>query len=139
MHGGSDTGGDGIVGSGGTAAQARGAAAEALAEAFLARQGLRTVARRVRCRGGEIDLVCLDGDTLVFVEVRLRSSRGFGGAAESITRDKRRRIVFAAQWWLAGAGRAHARRPMRFDAVLLDGAEARDPAWLRAAFDADAS
>lgn len=139
MHGRSDADGDGIVGSGGTTAQARGAAAEALAETFLARHGLQTLARRVRCRGGEIDLVCLDGDTLVFVEVRLRSRRGFGSAADSITRDKRRRIAHAAQWWLAGAGRAQARRSMRFDAVLFDGADATEPAWLRAAFDADGS
>jgi putative endonuclease len=48
-------------------------------------------------RGGEIDLICRDGKTLVFVEVRLRSRSDFGGAGASITAGKRRRIVLAAR------------------------------------------
>jgi putative endonuclease len=128
-----------IVGRGGTTAQARGIAAEGLAEAHLARHGVQVLARRVRCRGGEIDLICRDGATLVFVEVRLRAPGRFGSAADSITATKRARIVHAARWWLAGAGRAHARRPMRFDAVVLERLEAQAPQWIRAAFDADAT
>ena len=68
-----------------TPAQARGAAAEALAAEHLAAQGLRLIARNVRCRGGEVDLICLDRSHVVFVEVRLRTSTRFGGAAASIT------------------------------------------------------
>ena len=110
----------------------RGAAAEALAEQFLSRQGLRVVARNYRCRGGEIDLVCEDGRTVVFVEVRLRSRADFGGAAASITGHKQRRIVLAARHYLA----AQPERPCRFDAVLLDSLDAGRIQWLRNAFDA---
>ncbi len=127
-----------IVGRGGTAAQARGLAAEALAESHLAAHGLCTLARRVRCRRGEIDLVCRDGATLVFVEVRLRAPGRFGSAADSITASKRARVIHAARWWLAGAGRAHAHRPMRFDVVMLGSLDAHAVEWIRAAFDADA-
>ncbi|HRP98157.1 MAG TPA: YraN family protein [Rhodocyclaceae bacterium] len=118
------------------ATQARGAAAEAQAAALLARHGLSVIARNVRCRGGEIDLVCLEREVLVFVEVRLRSDARFGGAAASITARKRQRVILAARWWLAGAGRAHAQRPCRFDAVLFDGADPPRPSWLKGAFDA---
>jgi len=83
-----------------------------------------------RTRFGEIDLVARDGETLVFVEVRLRSSDRFGGGAESIGAHKRRRIVAAARHYLA---RVRPEPPCRFDVVTLDGGA---PEWLRAAFDA---
>lgn len=128
-----------IVGlaTGGT--QARGSAAENLAARHLERHGLRVLARNVRCRGGEVDLICLDRGTVAFVEVRLRSNPRFGGAAASITATKRRRVELAARWWLAGAGRAHANRPCRFDAVLLSSLDAAAVEWLRGAFEAEAS
>lgn len=124
-----------IVGRAGVAAQARGEAAEALAAAHLARHGVRVLARRVRCRGGEIDLVGLDGTTLVFVEVRLRARGRFGDAAASITTEKQRRVALAAHWWLTHDGRTHAGRPMRFDAVLLERLEPASIQWLRGAFE----
>ncbi len=114
-----------------TPAQVRGAAAEALAAEHLAAHGLRVIARNVRCRGGEVDLVCLDRSHVVFVEVRLRSNGRFGGAAESITAAKQRRVLIAAQWWLGGAGRRFRDAPCRFDAVLLDGLDAARIEWLR--------
>lgn len=134
----SETGKAGIVGSGGVRAQARGLQAEVLAEQMLTRHGLRILERRLRCRGGEIDLICLDGATLVFVEVRLRSAGRFGDAADSITATKQRRIIHAAQWWLSGAGAAHARRPMRFDAVLFEQLDPASARWLRSAFELSA-
>ena len=106
-----------------------GARADEQAARFLAERGLKILARNYRCRGGEIDLVCRDGAILVFVEVRLRTNRDFGGAAASITPAKQRRITLAANHYLAG-------KPLpacRFDAVLLDGA---DIDWIRNAFDA---
>lgn len=108
-----------------------GAAAEALAARFLAQRGLTIVERNWRRRCGELDLVARDGDTLVFVEVRLRRGGDFGGAAASITAAKQARIVAAAGLYLARLPRTP---PCRFDAVLLD---ALDPArieWLRDAF-----
>ena len=111
---------------------ADGRRAEALAARFLERQGLVVVARNVACRGGELDLVCREGDTLVFVEVRLRRSGRFGGAAASITAGKQRRVISAAAHYLATHGKTQS--PCRFDCVLLDG-ERID--WLRDAFAAD--
>jgi putative endonuclease len=64
------------------------------------RQGLTIVGRNFRTRFGEIDLIARDGSTLVFVEVRLRTSSRFGGAAESITTAKRARLVAAAREYL---------------------------------------
>ena len=58
----------------------RGEAAEALAAAHLERHGLRILARNLRCRGGEVDLIAADGAVVVFAEVRLRSNPRFGGA-----------------------------------------------------------
>jgi putative endonuclease len=104
-----------------------GTRAEKLAAQFLAARGLTIVERNFRRRCGEIDLVARHGDTLVFVEVRLRRSRGYGGAAASITAAKRARLVAAANLYLA---RLRDAPPCRFDAILLD---ALDPArieWL---------
>jgi putative endonuclease len=106
----------------------RGADAEALAARFLTARGLVIVSRNYRCRGGEIDLIVRDGKTLVFVEVRLRRSQAFGGAAESITATKRRRLRLAAQHYLVRLVREP---PCRFDAILLDGLAAENIEWLR--------
>ncbi len=114
----------------------RGAAAEALAAAHLERHGLTILARNVRCRGGEVDLIAIDRGSLVFVEVRLRSNSRFGGAAASITAAKRQRVILAARFWLYGAGRRYANQPCRFDAVLLERLDSDGIEWIRGAFDA---
>ena len=113
-----------------TPAQAAGGAAEETAEQFLHRHGLLTIQRNYRTRLGEIDLVAREGATLVFVEVRMRSGPGFGGALESITAAKQRRIIAAARQYLM---RFRDLPPCRFDVVCLGDGE---PAWLRGAFDA---
>lgn len=113
--------------------QSSGAAAEDLAAAWLERQGLRVLARNYRIKGGEIDLVCRDGDTLVFVEVRLRSHKGYGGAGASITPAKQRRLVLAAQHYLQAQGE----QPCRFDCILLSGLDEQHLEWIRNAFSAD--
>jgi putative endonuclease len=107
----------------------RGAAAEGLAAQYLAEQGLAIVGRNYRCRAGEIDIIAREGSTLVFVEVRMRRNREFGGPAESITAGKRRRLRLAAQHYLASLRREP---PCRFDAVLLDALDAKRIEWLRA-------
>ena len=109
-------------------AMRRGEAAEALAAEFLAARGLVIVQHNYRCRGGEIDLIARDRGTLVFVEVRLRESRAFGGAAASITAAKRRRLRLAAGHYLA---RLQREPPCRFDAVLLDALALENIEWLR--------
>ena len=108
----------------------RGREAETLAAQYLERCGLRLVERNFRVRGGEIDLICRDGKTLVFVEVRLRSRSDFGGAVASITASKRRRIVLAAQHYLLGKADC----ACRFDCVLSDGGQLE---WIKNAFAAD--
>jgi putative endonuclease len=105
-----------------------GARAEALAADYLARQGLVFVARNFRTRRGEIDVIVRDRDTLVFVEVRLRSRAAYGGAAASITPAKRARLLAAAHAYLATLDREP---PCRFDAILLDGLDPARIAWER--------
>ena len=102
--------------------------AESLAAAFLESRGLAIVARNVRSRFGEIDLIARDRDTLVFVEVRLRRSAQFGGASASITAAKRGRLVAAAESYLSTLDRTP---PCRIDAVLLDDLDATRIEWLR--------
>ncbi len=106
----------------------KGAAAEELAARFLQAQGLRIVARNFRCRGGEIDLVAAEGETLVFVEVRLRGNDRFGGAAASIDARKQARLQLAARAYLT---RCAAEPRCRFDAVLMRSLEIQDIAWLK--------
>ena len=110
-----------------------GSAAEAIAARHLASRGLAIVERNARSRFGEIDVVARDGDTLVFVEVRLRRSGRFGGAAASIGAAKRRRMIAAAGDYLAKLPRTPA---CRFDVVLLDGLDASRVEWLRDVIDA---
>ena len=110
-----------------------GQAAESLAADFLAAQGLTVVAKNYRVRGGEIDLVCEERGSWVFVEVRLRRHRDFGGAAASITRPKQQRLVLAARHWLM----EHGDRPCRFDCILFDALEIARAEWITNAFDAD--
>jgi len=69
---------------------------EAAAERQLVRLGMRVLARRFRCRQGEIDLVAALDQLLVFVEVKARRGHGFGRPAESVTRRKQRRIARVA-------------------------------------------
>lgn len=113
-----------------TAAQAAGGAAEEAAARFLAARGLQLIARNYRTRMGEIDLVAREGETLVFVEVRRRSSARFGGAAESVDARKRMRIASAARHFLARLQREPA---CRFDVVTLEGDGVSE--WLRGAFE----
>ena len=111
----------------------RGVAAELLAERYLTARGLIVEARNYRVRGGEIDLVCRDGESLVFVEVRLRSHADYGGAAASITPTKQRRIVLAARHYLM----ARREMPCRFDCVVMDTLQEDRNEWIRDAFAAD--
>lgn len=118
------------------ARRARGDVAEAAALAMLQARGLQLLARNAASRGGELDLVMRDGATVVFVEVRYRATRRFGGGAASVDAGKRRRLVHAARAFLAGHPQM-ADAPCRFDVVDADGdPDAPTLTWLRAAFDA---
>jgi putative endonuclease len=121
--------------------RARGASVEVAARDYLLRAGLREVAANASYRGGELDLVMLDGsrggDVLVFIEVRYRRDPRFGGGAASIDAGKRRKLVHAAQVFLHMHGQ-FAKAACRFDVIDASGDPDRpDIAWLRDAFRAD--
>jgi len=88
---------------------------EEAAERYLVSVGYRILARRYRTRAAEIDLIAEDGDTLVFVEVKARSSMSFGRPSEAVDRRKRTRIAGAASLYLARRGASD--RACRFDVV----------------------
>lgn len=120
-----------------SARRERGAAVEAAARDHLSGHGLRELARNAGFRIGELDLVMLDGATVVFVEVRYRRDDRYGGGAASVDARKRRKLVLAAQAFLQ-RHTAYADHACRFDVIEADG----DPAqpqlrWLRDAFRAD--
>lgn len=110
----------------------KGDAAEDAALAHLEAAGLKLLHRNYRTPGrggGEIDLIMRDGEgTLVFVEVRQRAGALFGGAAASISLTKRKRIIFAAKYYLMYLTRMPA---CRFDVVLVE----TNITWLKAAFE----
>lgn len=103
-----------------TALQEAGESGEQIALSYLQRKGLTLVHRNYRCKGGELDLVMLDGRTLVLVEVRMRKNDRFGGAAASITPAKQRRIITAGKHLLV-TRRDLASHAARFDVVAIRG------------------
>ncbi len=110
--------------------RATGSRYEALAAAFLERQGLTILERNYRCRQGEIDLIVRDGRTLVFAEVKYRSSAASGEPAEAVTPAKQRRIREAAGYYLY-SHRHGEDAPCRFDVVSILGSQIQ---WIRDAF-----
>ena len=99
-----------------------GVAAENAALVHLTAQGLKLITRNYRCRGGELDLVMLDGATLVLIEVRYRATAAFGGAAASVTWRKQRRLILAARHLLTTRNDLRRYRA-RFDVVAVSGGD----------------
>ena len=114
----------------------KGAAAELQAVRYLKAQGLRLLDSNWQCRFGEIDLVMQEADTLVFVEVRLRQSQAFGGAAASVDARKRSKLLASAEHYLQQHP-LQQKRPCRFDVVALEGCAPGEFTlnWIRNAFD----
>lgn len=96
----------------------RGPAAETQACRYLLAQGLELVTRNYRCRHGEIDLIMREGRSLVFVEVRYRGNRRFGGGSETVDHRKQSKLAAAALHYLQRHPDAAA-RPARFDVVAI--------------------
>ena len=114
--------------------QIQGSRAEDRAAQLFERSGLTIIARNLRCRCGELDVIARDQDVLVIAEVRQRCNNRFGGAAASISWAKRRRILCATQFFM----RKHPewnRLRIRFDAVVLDSVDG-ELQWIRHAFTA---
>lgn len=97
--------------------QRLGAAQEALAERELVRRGYRIVERNWRGGGGELDRIAWCGEVLCFVEVRARSTDAFGTPAETVGREKQRRLIRAASSYLARLGSRAV--VARFDVVSI--------------------
>jgi putative endonuclease len=108
---------------------------EEAAGRYLASVGYRILERRYRTRAGEIDFIAEDGDTLVFVEVKTRSSLSFGRPAEAVDARKRARLAAAASLYLARRGSPD--RSCRFDVVevLESGGAPRRILLIRDAFE----
>jgi putative endonuclease len=96
----------------------KGRRGEDRAAAFLEAAGYRVVRRNLRLPGGEIDMVCRDGEVVVFVEVKARWSGRFGRALSAVDARKRDRLRrLAADYVQIVAPNA----PIRFDVVAMDG------------------
>lgn len=108
----------------------KGAAAEELAAEFLRLNGLKLLEKNFRCSYGEIDLIMQDGASTVFIEVRLRSSKGFGGAAASISPSKQQKLKRSAEYYL----QIHGNKSCRFDAVLMEKVDLNAVEWLKNIF-----
>ena len=92
---------------------------EQAAEKFLKRQRYRIVARNYQCPVGEIDLVALDGATVVFVEVKTRSARDHADPQDAVNFGKQQRLARSANYFLRqthSVGRA-----CRFDIIAISG------------------
>jgi putative endonuclease len=100
--------------------QSKGARGEERAAAFLREQGYRILDRNYRCTLGEVDIIARDGSTVVFVEVKTRSSERFGTPQAAIGLQKQKRMTAIALYYLKGKGWLG--KPARFDvaAVSLD-------------------
>ena len=109
---------------------------EGIARRYLEQQGLRYLDANIASNLGEIDLLMMDGATLVFVEVKMRKTASFGGAIAAITPTKLKRLRQTIALYLQ-QNPHHALRDCRIDAILIQGVGAqRDIQWLRT-IDAD--
>jgi putative endonuclease len=98
----------------------RGDEAEDAVVAFLAAHGYQVLERNFTCRYGEVDIVAEHGDTLCFIEVRMRSSSTWGDPSATVSFAKQRRVVKAALYYLQRHRRAD--QMLRFDVVSVLGA-----------------
>lgn len=101
---------------------------EQKARVFLEQQGLRFVAANQYFKGGELDLIMQDGQTIVFVEVRQRKSDRYGSAVESIDYRKQQKWQNAANMWLLKQNQSLETTNCRFDVVAFDGSQS--PLWI---------
>ena len=91
---------------------------EALAAAFFKKRGCKLLKKNYRTPFGEADLIFEDGDEIVFVEVKTRSSEKFGTAREAVTLSKQRRYYKIAQLYGLSVGEEI---NVRFDVIEVDG------------------
>ena len=114
------------------ASSTQGVQSETQALRYLEAQGLKLVCQNYLCKMGEIDLIMLDDDTLVFIEVRFRKNNDFGGGLGSITSAKQKKIIKTARHYLF---QLNDEPYCRFDAIALDNTT-NPPQWIKGAFEA---
>ena len=97
-------------------ARQRGQTAEIMACDYLQGRGLTLVTRNYTCKTGELDLIMRDGEQWVFVEVRSRRASRYGSTLDTITANKQRRLIRAAEYYLQ---QHRVEQPCRFDVVAI--------------------
>jgi putative endonuclease len=102
---------------------------------FLARQGYRILERNYTTPSGEIDLIAMDGDAVVFVEVKTRTTDAFGAPELAVNAGKQRRMIKAALGYIKYK-KLH-QVPCRFDVVAVRPAKEQDVELIRNAFEMD--
>jgi putative endonuclease len=114
-----------------------GKTAEDLAYIFLSNEGLKPLKRNYLCSAGELDLIMKDGEVIVFIEVRARSSNKFVDAIETIDERKKSHIIRASEHFLQ-KHRLTNSRICRFDVILFSGGfpDINNIVWIKAAFEA---
>ncbi len=112
-----------------------GRSGEDLAARHLAKLGYRILERNYGTRQGEIDLIALDRDTIVFVEVKTRTSNAFGAPELAVNQEKQKRMVKAALGYLKQK-KMH-QMACRFDVVAISGGEDPRVEVIRNAFEMD--
>ncbi|MAG75499.1 MAG: YraN family protein [Colwelliaceae bacterium] len=115
--------------------KAIGDSTEALAANYLKTQGLALATQNYSSKYGEIDLICQDGQTWVFVEVKYRRSAAYGGAISTISSTKQQKLKLCASFYLQQLGINEYNTSCRFDVVALQG-DLTQPqiTWLKNAF-----
>ncbi|MFT4764835.1 MAG: putative endonuclease [Oleispira sp.] len=104
---------------------------ERLAEDYLTAKGFALIERNFLCKSGEIDLIMKDQEYLVFIEVRYRENKEFGGALASITAGKQKKLRRAAEYYLL-KNFGNTPPPCRFDVVGIEGQD--EIMWVKNAF-----
>ena len=92
---------------------------EEQAAAALESAGMKIIAKNIRSKGGEVDIVALDGETVVFVEVKAWSSYGMEDLQYGINLKKQRKIIKTAKYFLS-ENRKYSNMAIRFDVVFID-------------------
>lgn len=113
--------------------QTIGAQAEQLAKEFLSQQGLTFIEQNYLCPQGELDLVFKNKQQWVFVEVKNRKNNHFGSAAQAVTHSKQRKLILAAQHYIANQ-KISPHDAMRFDVIAITNLKANSIEWIENAF-----
>lgn len=109
---------------------------EQAAADYLARCGLDLIEKNFTCKTGELDLIMLDRQTIVFVEVKYRQDNHHGHAAEMVTAQKARKVIKAAYYWMMKKGHSPYTTDFRFDVIAIHN-QGNDIEWYRNAITQD--